>query len=240
MHITQSRRDFLAGASLATTAGVLGTHRSLADEGPLETTTVRLLKESGICIAPELVAEQLLRAEGFTDVRYVDTEPGSTDAGMVAEGKLDFSVALAPEAVRRIDAGAPIVIVAGVHPGCYELFAHPPVNRIKDLKGRRVAIPEQTGYGFHLWLSLMAALCRARSGQGHQLGQGELVGRSDRAVRRRQGRCLPRRPAGAAGAARPKDRPDDSQHGDGSSMVAVSLLRARGERRLRPQVSGGD
>jgi NitT/TauT family transport system substrate-binding protein len=157
MHIMPSRRDFLASASLAAAASVLGTRASLADEGPPETTTVRLLKESGICIAPGLVAEELLRAEGFSDVRYVETEAGSTDAGMVAEGKLDFSVALAPEAVRRIDAGAPIVVLAGVHPGCYELFAYEPVNSIKDLRGRSVAIPQQTGYGPHLWLSLMVA-----------------------------------------------------------------------------------
>ncbi len=157
MRTLQSRRDFVVSLSAAGAAGMLGARAALADDAPPETTTVRLLKESGICIAPELVATDLLRAEGFTDIRYVDTEPGSTDAGMVAEGKLDFSVALAPEAVRRIDAGAPVVILAGVHPGCYELFAHEPVNSIKDLKGRSVAIPEQTGYGPHLWLSLMAA-----------------------------------------------------------------------------------
>jgi NitT/TauT family transport system substrate-binding protein len=157
MSTEQNRRHFLTSASLAAAAGVLGPRASLADEGPLETTTVRVLQESGICVAPGLVAEELLRAEGFSDVRYVETEAGSTDAGMVAEGKLDFSVAFAPETVRRIDAGAPIVVLAGVHPGCYELFVHEPISSIKDLKGKSVAIPQQTGYGAHLWLSMMAA-----------------------------------------------------------------------------------
>ena len=45
MQIIQSRRDFLAGASFAAAAGVLGGRGSLADEGPLETTAVRLTSE---------------------------------------------------------------------------------------------------------------------------------------------------------------------------------------------------
>ena len=42
MQIIQSRRDFLASASLAAAAGVLGARRSLADEPPPEITTIRL------------------------------------------------------------------------------------------------------------------------------------------------------------------------------------------------------
>ena len=42
MHIMQSRRDFLASLSAAGAAGVLGARASLADEGPPETTTIRL------------------------------------------------------------------------------------------------------------------------------------------------------------------------------------------------------
>ena len=34
----------------------------------------------GICIAPQYVAEELLRAEGFTDVRYVVGQAGFTTA----------------------------------------------------------------------------------------------------------------------------------------------------------------
>ena len=55
-----------------------------ADEGPPETTTVRLPKIPGICIAPVYVAEELLRAEGFTDIRYMPTEAGDANARMVA------------------------------------------------------------------------------------------------------------------------------------------------------------
>ena len=45
--------------------------RSLADEGPPETTTIRLRRDPAICVAPWYIAEELLRAEGFTDIRYV-------------------------------------------------------------------------------------------------------------------------------------------------------------------------
>jgi NitT/TauT family transport system substrate-binding protein len=155
MQMIQSRRDFLASASLATAASMFGARTSLAEDGPLETTTVRLLKESGVCDAPLYVAEELLRADGFTDVRYVHIEEGNTDAGMVADGKLDFSQTYAPEALRQIDAGKPIKVLAGGHPGCHELFAREPVNSIRDLKGRSVAVPEEIGYANRLILFVM-------------------------------------------------------------------------------------
>jgi NitT/TauT family transport system substrate-binding protein len=158
MQIIQNRRDFLASASLAAAAGLVGARTSLADEAPLETTTVRLLKESGVCDAPLYVAEELLRADGFTVVSYIHIEAGNSDAGMVADGKLDFSQTYAPEALRQIDAGKPLKVLAGVHSGCHVLFAREPVNNIKDLKGRTVAVLEETGYATRLILSVMATL----------------------------------------------------------------------------------
>jgi len=74
MPTSQTRCDFLATLSLVGAAGFLGTTRALATEPPLETTTIRLTKTVGICIAPQYVAEALLRAEGFTDIRYVASE----------------------------------------------------------------------------------------------------------------------------------------------------------------------
>ena len=72
MQIVQSRRQFLAGLSATGAAGALGAGTSLAAEAPPETTTVRLAKiPNSICIAPQYIAEELLRAEGFTDVRFV-------------------------------------------------------------------------------------------------------------------------------------------------------------------------
>ena len=66
MQIIQSRRHFLAGLSAAGAAGVLGARGALADEAPPETTTIRLSFTTSICFAPLDVAEQLLRAYGFT------------------------------------------------------------------------------------------------------------------------------------------------------------------------------
>ena len=73
MPITESRRHFLTQLA---TAGVIGLggipirSRSSAAEPPPEVTTVTLEKAPpAICIAPEYVAEDLLRAEGVTDIR---------------------------------------------------------------------------------------------------------------------------------------------------------------------------
>jgi hypothetical protein len=48
----QSRRHFLANLSAASAAGVFHAGRSIADEGPPETTTIRLKKTLTICFAP--------------------------------------------------------------------------------------------------------------------------------------------------------------------------------------------
>jgi NitT/TauT family transport system substrate-binding protein len=55
-----------------------------------------------------------------------------------------------------LDAGEPITALAGIHVGCYELFAHEPVRTISDLKGRKVGIYELGSSG-HLLLAIMAA-----------------------------------------------------------------------------------
>ncbi len=57
MPIGHSRRDVLAGLSLAGATGVLGTRQSLADEGPPETTTLPLRRDPSICVAPWYIAE---------------------------------------------------------------------------------------------------------------------------------------------------------------------------------------
>jgi NitT/TauT family transport system substrate-binding protein len=94
-----------------------------------------------------------LRAEGFTDIRYVRTVSGS-DA--VARGEADFNVDTGFWIVSRLDAGEPITALAGVHSGCYELFAHEPVRTIRDLKGKRVGIRALRS-GSHLYIAMMAA-----------------------------------------------------------------------------------
>ena len=137
MHIMPSRRDFLAGASIAAAAAVFGGRSSLADEGPPETTTIRLGYWPGYaCLTPESISEELLRAEGFTDIRFVPP----SDVNSVAGGEIDFDLDTAAWLVSQMDAGAPITVLAGVHLGCYELFVHDPIRTIGDLKGKKVGI----------------------------------------------------------------------------------------------------
>jgi hypothetical protein len=75
MAMIQTRRRFLTNAAFAGAAGLLRAPPSLAAEGALETTTVRIVKTPVICLAPQDVSEDLLRAEGFTDIRYVEYSP---------------------------------------------------------------------------------------------------------------------------------------------------------------------
>ena len=101
MPITQTRRQCLTTATLAGAAGLVRTPRALAVEGSLETTTVSLPKNSSICVTPLRAAEELPRAEGFTDVRYVDMSPAAV-VEAIGHGKLDFGLIYAPEFVTAI------------------------------------------------------------------------------------------------------------------------------------------
>ena len=153
MKIKDTRRNFLVSSSLVTAASLIGDYPSLADEGPLETTTVRLGNWPGYaCLAPQLIAERMLQAEGFTDVQFVEVP----DTAAVARKEVDFELETGPWLVAKIDEGMPLKILAGVHVGCYELFAHEPIETITDLKGKKVGI-DYVGSGPHMYLSVMAA-----------------------------------------------------------------------------------
>jgi NitT/TauT family transport system substrate-binding protein len=157
MKTMHSRRGFLATLSSASVAGLMGTPtKSNAQEGRLETTTVRLAKIAGICIAPQYVADELLRAEGFTDIRFVATDAGIPAALSLARGEVDFTANFAPALVIPIDAGEPITILGGEHIGCFELFAKEGIRSIADLKGRNVGV-QGLGSSQYTFLSSMAA-----------------------------------------------------------------------------------
>ena len=153
----RGRREFVKGvAALAGSAGLLGYDMSPSfAEPPPEITTLRLTAYPGACIAPQYVAEPLLKAEGFTDVRYVEVDT-TAHGPFVGPGQADFdSDAVAP-IVSYIDAGAPVVTLAGLHLGCYELFGTERVRSIRDLKGKTVPV-DALGGPKHLLLSSMAA-----------------------------------------------------------------------------------
>jgi NitT/TauT family transport system substrate-binding protein len=95
----------------------------------------------------------MLATEGFKEIQYNEFQPGLSDAQHVVRGYADMAIAFAPDVVREIDAGTPIVALAGLHVGCQELFANDPVYSISDLKGRKVLV-SQLNWGTHLVLSV--------------------------------------------------------------------------------------
>jgi NitT/TauT family transport system substrate-binding protein len=140
MPIRQTRRGFLTTLSGAGAVGLFRAPQVLAAEGPLETTSVRLFKSSLICsAAPQYAAEELLRAEGFKEVAYIEV-PRTEAQQAFADGAVDFSVTFAVNHIQAIDHGAPITILGGVHAGCYELFAREGIGSITELKGKQVGL----------------------------------------------------------------------------------------------------
>ena len=154
MSIMPTRRRFLTTLSLAGAAGLVHPPRGQAEEGALETTTVRLPKIFSICVAPQYVADELLRAEGFTDIRYVATGANAPEA--IARGEIDFGSNFAPVLVTGLDRGFPITALGPEHVGCFEVFGKEGIKSVLDLKGKSVGV-EAIGSPTHLFLSVIAA-----------------------------------------------------------------------------------
>jgi NitT/TauT family transport system substrate-binding protein len=128
---------------------------AMADPPP-ETTRVRLVKAS-LCTAPAYVAEDLLRSEGFSEVHYIDDDPYEIGTSkLVATGAADLNMSFGLTTLVRVDAGQPVVLLAGVHTGCYELFGTERVRSIRGLRGSKVAIPG-LGSSHHAFLSVIAS-----------------------------------------------------------------------------------
>jgi len=151
-----SRRRFLGGLTLVGTAGLVGWHpRPVAAEPPPETTTIRWLRSPAICVAPYYVAEELLHGEGFTEVRHVQTSVQMWTQAVLS-GEVDIVLNFVGPLLVRLDAGDPLVILAGGHVGCFELFGTERVRAIRDLKGKTVSVPE-LGSPQHVFLASIAA-----------------------------------------------------------------------------------
>jgi len=152
-----SRREFLGTAAVAGAGALLGLRSEPnAAEPPPETTKLRLVRAPTVCFAPQYMAEDLLRSEGFTDVQYVKVAPGIGTGKVLASGEADLSMWFAASVITRIDAGDPTVLLAGIHIGCFELFGTNRVRSIGDLKGKTVAIPSKGGPQ-QVFLSAMVA-----------------------------------------------------------------------------------
>jgi NitT/TauT family transport system substrate-binding protein len=156
MYTMQDRRRFLATLSSAGAAGLIGCSNSVAQDAPPETTTIRLARNPSICIAPQYVAEELLRAEGFTDIRYVMSDGGLQQSKAIASGEIDLTLHFSAPLLIPIDAGEKITIVAGVHVGCFELFGNERIRSIAELKGKTVGVPA-LGSSPHVFVATLAA-----------------------------------------------------------------------------------
>jgi NitT/TauT family transport system substrate-binding protein len=152
----QTRRRFLTMLPLAGATGLMRASRALATEAALETTTVRFTKESAICGAPQYVAEELLRAEGFTDIHYLPPLPGIQQGQRIARGDVDFGVFFAPGLVVALDRDVALTALAGIHVGCFELLGHGGIQSVADLKGKNVGV-QALGSPPHLFASVIIA-----------------------------------------------------------------------------------
>jgi NitT/TauT family transport system substrate-binding protein len=65
-----NRRTFMRARAMGGMTALLGPPATPASaEPPPETTKLRLVRESSVCLAPVYFAEEMLKAEGFTDVQ---------------------------------------------------------------------------------------------------------------------------------------------------------------------------
>ncbi|HEY6072031.1 MAG TPA: ABC transporter substrate-binding protein, partial [Anaerolineales bacterium] len=153
-----SRRQFLGRAVAVGAAGILGgaalgrvaqdflgdPWSVLAADPPPEVSAIRLCRlgraspGSPLCFAPMYYAEEFLRDEGFTAVQYLDVSGADVEKAL-ASGQIDMTMNDPGRHIIGVDTGAPIVMLGGVHVGCYELFGTNRVRNIRDLKGKTVA-----------------------------------------------------------------------------------------------------
>jgi NitT/TauT family transport system substrate-binding protein len=159
-----SRRDFLkivggfglsaTGVALLDACGV-GPSAFSSKAEMLETTAIRLGAIPSICFAPQYLAEDFLKEDGFTDIQYIKM-PSISVTESLASGALDISMGFSGPLIIVLDTAESVVMLSGIHVGCFVLFGSEQVNTIQDLKGKSVGI---TGMGTseHIFVSSMVA-----------------------------------------------------------------------------------
>ena len=136
-----NRREFIKKTALTGAAAYLGIgsdYGMAAVEPPPETTRIRLQKNWSPCWVPQLVAEELLREEGFTDIQYIEHDNYGDGDKLMAEGKMDMTMDFTARIIRDIVPGSPVVFISGFHVGCYSLIGSDRISTVRDLKGKKV------------------------------------------------------------------------------------------------------
>ena len=153
-----SRREFVRTTAIGGTAAALVGSRPArsAAEPPPETTRLRLLKSPSLCWAPQYIADELLRAEGFTEITHLENVSGGPVSIRLAAGEADMSLNFVAPNIIRIDQGDPVVFLAGVHVGCFEVFGSERIARVRDLKGK-TAVVDVIGGAPHTFFSTIVA-----------------------------------------------------------------------------------
>jgi NitT/TauT family transport system substrate-binding protein len=151
-----TRRSFLRGITAVAGAGLLGLDRQLAAaEPPPETTKIRLARVPSICRAPQYMTEELLRGEGFTDISYIRLQDTNDATEGILTNAVDITMQYVGPSIMQIDAGKPLVVLAGIQPGCFELFGTDQIRSIRDLKGKKVAVEGYTASAYTFIASMM-------------------------------------------------------------------------------------
>ena len=100
-----TRRNLLRGITTAASTGLLDLGNDVvAVDAPPETPRLRLVKTNSICWAPQYIAEGLLRAEGFSDISYVEMPCGAVST-LLAAGQADISMNFVGPNIIRMEAG---------------------------------------------------------------------------------------------------------------------------------------
>jgi NitT/TauT family transport system substrate-binding protein len=138
-------------------ASLLPVPRLAEAEPPPETTRIRLTEDPAICLAPQYLAEELLRLEGFSQIEYVKVPTGgAAGANVLATGAADIKMLGVFDVLPTLDSEQLVVVLAGIHVGCYELFGNHRVHAIRDLKRKTIAV-SGLGANDHLFVSSMLA-----------------------------------------------------------------------------------
>ena len=238
MSVVQTRRRFLTAISLAGAAGLLAGSPALAAEEPLETTVVRLPRIPTTCLAPQYLAEQLLRADGFTDVHYVDAASSAGFTDVVSNGTVDFTQCFVAAVVTGVDSGDAVTGLAPIHVGCLELVASERVRTMADLKGKSVGVGG-IGSSDHLFAAVAAAHIGLDPAKDITWVASESPTPEELFGNGKLDAVVGSAPI-SSGSSCSTAWPCSCQQHLGLSLVAILLLHSVGQSQLRAQASGCD